>query len=321
MNHPPLAITAGEPAGIGLDIILQSTDQLKDCVVIADSEALAQRAKTLNIGVSLSIYPDNNNDTITVKHIPAIAPVEYGKLNVSNAEHVLTCIDEAISGTLSGQYSGIVTAPIHKGIINDAGINFTGHTEYLAEKTDSEVVMLLVADQVRVALVTTHLPLSQVPQAINQEQIIKVATILNRDLQSKFGVSQPHIGVCGLNPHAGEQGHLGHEEIEIIEPAIGALQKSGIHASGPYPADTIFTPKQLQSVDAVLAMYHDQGLPTLKHIGFGNAVNTTLGLPMIRTSVDHGTALELAGTGKSDNHSLIAAIKLAREQANKLSQT
>ena len=318
MNHPPLAITAGEPAGIGLDIILQSADQLTDCIVIADQNALAQRAEKLNINIDFCAQPSSTAGQIAVKHIPAMSRIECGQLSTSNASYVLACIDEALTGCLNGDYSGMVTAPIHKGIINDAGISFTGHTEYLAQQTSSDVVMLLVADQVRVALVTTHLPLSEVPSAINENLIVKIATTLSHDLQSKFGISHPRIAICGLNPHAGEQGHLGREEIDIIEPAILALQKSGIHASGPYPADTIFTPKQLQSTDAVLAMYHDQGLPTLKHIGFGNAVNTTLGLPIIRTSVDHGTALDLAGTGESDNQSLIAAIRLAREQVNKM---
>ena len=318
MKDLPLAITAGEPAGIGLDIILQSVNELTNCIVIADQNALAQRAERLNVSVNFSDNPTGAAGTIAVKHIPTRNKVECGKLSTSNADYVLACIDEAINGTLCGKYAGIVTAPLHKGIINDAGIEFTGHTEYLAQKTNSDVVMLLVADQVRVALATTHLPLSEVPHAINQELIIRIASILNNDLQSKFGLDCPHIAICGLNPHAGEQGHLGREEIDIIEPAIMTLQNSGVDASGPYPADTIFTPKQLQSADAVLAMYHDQGLPTLKHIGFGNAVNTTLGLPIVRTSVDHGTALELAGTGKSDNQSLISAIQLARAQVRKL---
>ena len=321
MQYPPLAVTAGEPAGIGFDIILQSCDQLNDCIVIADQNLLAQRSEALNLNISFCEYPAKSANHISVKHIPAPAPVECGKLNTSNAKYVLSCLDEAITGAVQGKYSGIVTAPLHKGIINDAGISFTGHTEYFANKTDSSVVMLLVANHVRVALATTHLPLSQVPQAISKELIIEIATILSHDLKSKFGLSKPHIGICGLNPHAGEQGHLGNEEIEIINPAIKNLQKTGINATGPYPADTIFAPKQLQSVDAVLAMYHDQGLPTLKYIGFGNAVNTTLGLPIIRTSVDHGTALDLAGTGKSDNGSLIAAIELAREQIKRSEQT
>ena len=214
----------------------------------------------------------------------------------------------------------MITAPLHKGIINESGVQFTGHTEYLAEKTHSNVVMLLVADQVRVALATTHLPLTDVPQAITPTLLDKIITILHEDLISKFGIEQPRIAVCGLNPHAGEQGHIGREEIEIISPTLNEIKRRGINVTGPFPADTIFTPKQLQSVDAVLAMYHDQGLPTLKYIGFGNAVNTTLGLPFIRTSVDHGTALDLAGTGESDPGSLLAAIKLARHQVLKANQ-
>ena len=314
MQYPPIAITAGEPAGIGFDIILQSCNQLNGCIIIADKYALAQRAETLNLDVEFCEHPAHKTNQLHVRHIPTSVPVECGILNTENATYVLTCLDEAINGATHNKYSSVVTAPLHKGVINDAGISFTGHTEYFAGKTNSEVVMLLVADQVRVALATTHLPLFQVSQAINKDLIVKITTILDHDLKSKFGLGKPHIGICGLNPHAGEQGHLGKEEIQIIEPAIKCLQSDGINATGPYPADTIFTPKQLQSVDAVLAMYHDQGLPTLKHIGFGNAVNTTLGLPIIRTSVDHGTALELAGTGRTDNGSLIAAIELAKEQ-------
>ena len=310
-----LAITAGEPAGIGFDIILQSHQELKDCIIIADKNALQERAHQLGIDITLSEHTSQQKNHLWVKHIPTHSPVIAGVLDVNNAPYVLACLDEAIQGTVAGRYSAIVTAPLHKGIINDASIPFTGHTEYLADQTNSQVVMLLVADQVRVALVTTHLPLSQVPSHINKQLIIDITQILNQDLQTKFAISRPRIAICGLNPHAGEQGHLGHEEIEIIEPAIAHLKNNGVHASGPYPADTLFTPKHLQGVDAVLAMYHDQGLPTLKHIGFGQAVNTTLGLPIIRTSVDHGTACDLAGTGKSDNGSLIAAVNLARTQA------
>ena len=237
-------------------------------------------------------------------------------LNPDNSQYVLHCLDEALRGIRSKEYSAMVTAPLHKGIINDAGIPFTGHTEYLAEHTQSDVVMLLVADKVRVALATTHLPLAQVSSAITPNLLMKTITILHNDLAKKFAIPKPRIGVCGLNPHAGEQGHLGREELEIIEPTLEKLKSKGIDIYGPLPADTIFTPKQLQLLDVVLAMYHDQGLPTLKHIGFGHAVNTTLGLPFIRTSVDHGTAIDLAGSGKSDAGSLIAAVKLARQQIN-----
>ena len=310
----PLAITAGEPAGIGIDIILQSISELKDCVVIADQFELQVRAKKLGIEVELCDHTPNQPNQLNIKHMAVTTSVECGILNPANANYVLACIDEGLDGISRGDYSGMVTAPLHKGIINESGIPFTGHTEYLAEKTHSNVVMLLVADQVRVALATTHLPLSEVPKAIKPELLINIIAILHKDLISKFGIDQPRIAVCGLNPHAGEQGHLGSEENEVIMPALKKIKNNGIHVTGPFPADTIFTPKQLQSVDAVLAMYHDQGLPTLKYIGFGNAVNTTLGLPFIRTSVDHGTALDLAGTGKSDPGSLIAAIKLARHQ-------
>ncbi len=314
MSTAPLAITAGEPAGIGFDIILQSLDQLNDCIVIADKHELARRAAILEINIDICEDQPAQNNQVRVKHIPVNKPVECGQLQPANATYVLSCLDEALRGVRQREYSAIVTAPLHKGVINDAGIAFTGHTEYLAKEARSDVVMMLVADHVRVALATTHLPLSDVPSSITPQLLLQVIRILHTDLKNKFGIQDPRIGVCGLNPHAGEQGHLGREEIEIIIPTLTQLKSNGINVSGPYPADTIFTPKQLQSVDVVLAMYHDQGLPTLKHIGFGNAVNTTLGLPFIRTSVDHGTALDLAGSGKTDAGSLISAIMLAREQ-------
>jgi 4-hydroxythreonine-4-phosphate dehydrogenase len=316
MSTQLLAITAGEPAGIGFDIILQSAAKLADCIVIADTQELLNRARLLDINIELCEHTPTTPTQLRVKHISVAEKVECGRLNVANSNYVLACLDEALRGISNNEYSAMVTAPLHKGVINDANIPFTGHTEYLAAHTNSEVVMLLVANQVRVALATTHLPLSQVPKAITPQLLKKIITILNHDLISKFGIAKPRIGVCGLNPHAGEQGHLGREEIEIIEPTLNDLKKSGINVTGPFPADTIFTPKQLQLVDVVLAMYHDQGLPTLKHIGFGNAVNTTLGLPIVRTSVDHGTALDLAGTGKADAGSLLAAVELARLQVN-----
>ena len=314
MNNLPLAITAGEPAGIGFDIILQSIEQLSDCIVIADKDELKKRADILNINVDITEHSPEHNQQLQVKHIQVNQPVKCGQLNPANASYVLSCLDQALLGVKQNDYAGIVTAPLHKGVINDAGIAFTGHTEYLAEHTNSDVVMLLVADTVRVALATTHLPLAEVAKNITPELLRKIITILDKDLKEKFALVNPRIAVCGLNPHAGEQGHLGKEELEIIIPTLEALKKDGINLSGPYPADTIFTPKQLQLVDVVLAMYHDQGLPTLKHIGFGNAVNTTLGMPIVRTSVDHGTALDLAGTGNADAGSLIAAVNLAREQ-------
>lgn len=315
MSKQPLAITAGEPAGIGLDVILQSMAELQDCVVITDQYALLERADQLNIPVTITDHIPKNPSQLWVHHIATNAAVVCGQLNQANAVHVLKCLEQALQGTLAGTYSGMVTAPVHKGIINDAGIAFTGHTEFFAEKTHSDVVMLLVANQLRVALATTHLPLSAVANTITFDLLINKITILATDLKTKFGIKQPHIKVCGLNPHAGEQGHLGLEESEIIEPAIQALKQKGLHISGPYPADTVFTPHHLNDADAVFAMYHDQGLPVLKHVGFGNAVNTTLGLPCIRTSVDHGTALDLAGSGNCDAGSFIAAIRLARQQA------
>ena len=313
-NFVPLAVTAGEPAGVGFDIILKSIPELRDCIVFGDRNALSQRAQLLNIPVEFCNDQPSTNKQLRLFHTPTKSPVHCGQLNIDNAPYVLACLDQALQGAIRGEFSAIVTAPLHKGIINDAGIPFTGHTEYLAEQTNTEVVMLLVADKLRVALATTHLPLAKVPTAINQNLLIKKLSILFTELQNKFGVNRPRIAVCGLNPHAGEQGHLGDEEIKIIQPAITHLQKSNMDITGPFPADTLFTPKHLQSVDAVFAMYHDQGLPVLKHAGFGTAVNTTLGLPIIRTSVDHGTALDLAGTGLSDAGSFIAAIRLAREQ-------
>ena len=314
MPAVPLAVTAGEPAGIGFDIILKSIPELQDCIVIADQDALLQRAQLLNIPVEFCSDQPSTHQQLRVAHIPTKSPVQCGQLDTNNAPYVLACLDHALQGTIRGDYSAMITAPLHKGVINDAGIAFTGHTEYLAEHTQTEVVMLLVAKELRVALATTHLPLAKVPAAISQDLLVKKLSILYVGLQHKFGIKYPHIAVCGLNPHAGEQGHLGSEEIEIIEPAIIELQNTDMHITGPYPADTLFTPKHLQSIDAVFAMYHDQGLPVLKHAGFGAAVNTTLGLPIIRTSVDHGTALDLTGTGQCDAGSLIAAIQLAREQ-------
>ena len=313
-NEPLLAITAGEPAGIGFDIILKSLPELHDCIVVADRFAIAQRAEQLAIAIEFTEDKPTDSRQVRIAHIPARVPVQCGHLDPENAAYVLACLDHALQQTLTGIYAGIVTAPLHKGVINDAGIAFTGHTEYFAQQTNSEVVMLLVAGDLRVALATTHLPLAQVPQAIDQELLVKRISILHADLKQKFAIPQPHIAVCGLNPHAGEQGHLGREELEIIEPAIAKLQSYGMHVSGPHPADTIFTPRNLVGIDAVFAMYHDQGLPVLKYTGFGTAVNTTLGLPVVRTSVDHGTALDLAGSGNCDSGSLIAAIQLAREQ-------
>ncbi len=317
MSLAPIAVTAGEPAGIGFDIILQAIQELRDCIIIADKNALLHRAQHLQIPIEFCTKTPSNEHQLWIEHIATRVPVECGKLNPENSAYVLSCLDRALQGTQTGEYAAIVTGPVHKGVINEAGFAFTGHTEYFSEHTRSEVVMLLVANNVRVALATTHLPLNKVADAISRDLLIEKLSIVHTGLINKFGIQHPHIAVCGLNPHAGEQGHLGTEEVEIIEPAIRYLQETGMNISGPHPADTIFVPTNLQSVDAVMAMYHDQGLPVLKHIGFGHAVNTSLGLPIIRTSVDHGTALDLAGTGESDAGSLIAAIQLAREQVTR----
>ena len=315
-----LAITPGEPAGIGPDITVQIAQQPQQTalVAIACPELLVARAKQL--GLPLKLHP-----FVAGQHhapLPAgelyICPVELstrvvpGELNKGNANYVLATLTRAAQGCLDGDFAAMVTAPVHKGIINDAGISFSGHTEFLADYTHTEqVVMMLATEGLRVTLATTHLPLSQVPAAITEELLKRVIRIVQTDLLTKFGLLNPRILVCGLNPHAGEGGHLGREEIEVIEPTLELLRNENINLIGPLPADTLFTPKYLEQADAVLAMYHDQGLPVLKHLGFGNAVNITLGLPIIRTSVDHGTALDLAGTGTADSGSLQTAINYA----------
>jgi 4-hydroxythreonine-4-phosphate dehydrogenase len=317
-----IAITAGEPAGIGPDIILMLLQHKQwsgiDLVVIADPAVLQARAQQLGIDVRLHTYspdappPVCSAGECLVLPIPCAAPVEAGVLNPLNAEYVLQTLRRATTGCLSGEFAAVVTAPLHKGVINEAGIPFTGHTEFLAELTKAPLpVMMLTADKLRVALATTHLPLRKVSDAITPALLEQVLRILHRDLQQKFSIPNPHILVCGLNPHAGEGGHLGTEELDIIIPVVQQLRQQGMNLSGPLPADTLFTPRNLQGADAVLAMYHDQGLPVLKHAGFGKAINITLGLPIIRTSVDHGTALDLAGTGKADTGSLQEAIGLA----------
>lgn len=315
-----IVITAGEPAGIGIDIVLQALQQYtwnKKLIVIADPELLAYRAKQLDIAINFQTYdPDNPQgsctDTITVLPVTCPYPVIAGQLDANNAAYVLETLTVAAKGCLRGEFAAMVTAPIHKGIINEAGIKFSGHTEFLAELSDTKLpVMMLAADKLRVALATTHLPVSQVSAAITPQLLEDILTILHNDLQTKFAISKPHILVCGLNPHAGEGGHMGHEEIDTIEPTLDKMRQRGMQLSGPLPADTLFTPKYLDTADAVLAMYHDQGLPVLKYVGFGNAINITLGIPIIRTSVDHGTALDLAGTGKANIGSLVAAIDLA----------
>ena len=330
---PRLAVTPGEPAGIGPDLIIQlaasTAPENAELIVIADKQMMQQRAVLLNIPVRFTDYrastdkythraAANQAGEIKVLDIKCAETVEPGVLNSANSHYVLETLTRATKGCLSSEFDAIVTAPLHKGIINDAGVAFTGHTEFLAELTGAELpVMMLAADTLRVALATTHLPLRDVSDAITPDLLEQIITILDNDLRLKFGIESPHILICGLNPHAGEGGHLGHEEIDIIEPVIKRLQKAGLNLSGALPADTLFTPKYLDTADAVLAMYHDQGLPVLKHVGFGHAINVTLGLPIIRTSVDHGTALDLAGTGKAKTGSLVAAIKTAITMVNK----
>ncbi|MGI3129466.1 4-hydroxythreonine-4-phosphate dehydrogenase PdxA [Halopseudomonas pachastrellae] len=320
MSSARLAITAGEPAGIGPDLCLMLAQQPASCerVVIADPQLLEQRAAQLGLRVELQPFdPDalpaaQAAGQLSVLPVSLAAPCRPGELNRANAGYVLETLRLAGAGALNGTFDAIVTAPVHKGIINDAGVPFSGHTEFFAEQTATEqVVMMLACPGLRVALATTHLPLRQVADAITGPLIERVVRILHSDLLSKFGIATPRILVCGLNPHAGEDGHLGREELDIIIPALERLRAEGMQLIGPLPADTLFTPKHLDQADAVLAMYHDQGLPVLKHKGFGNAVNITLGMPIIRTSVDHGTALDLAGTGQANPGSLQVALDTA----------
>ena len=288
---------------------------------------LAERAQRLGLRVELLEYEglahgsaglssirQHKPDTLVVKHEPLATPSTPGRLDVANGRYVLNLLDRATDGATAGEFSAMVTAPVHKGVINDAGVPFTGHTEYLAERTHAPLpVMMLASKAMRVALATTHLPLKDVSAAITIDSLCKIVTIMHHDLTQWWGIPTPRIAVCGLNPHAGESGHLGDEEIRVIGPAIEHLKAQGLHVSGPLPADTAFVPRILAGFDAVLAMYHDQGLPVIKHAGFDTAVNITLGLPILRTSVDHGTALDLAGTGRADSNSLASAIALAIE--------
>jgi 4-hydroxythreonine-4-phosphate dehydrogenase len=313
---PRLAITTGEPAGIGPDLcIALAHHSHAEIVLLGDRSMLTERARDLDSEFHVTDYvPDRpaQAGSISLLHIPVQRAVNHGQLDPANARYVLTLLDRAVDGCLSGEFDAMVTAPVHKGVINDAGIPFTGHTEYLAERCKAELpVMMLTAGTLRVALATTHLPLASVAAAITPINLTRVLRILDHDLRAHFGLARPCIKVCGLNPHAGEDGHLGREEIEIITPVLEQLRAEGLNLQGPLPADTLFTPRGLEGADAVLAMYHDQGLPVLKHAGFGEAVNITLGLPIIRTSVDHGTAIELAGTGKAHGGSLDAAIDMA----------
>ncbi|MCX7626925.1 MAG: 4-hydroxythreonine-4-phosphate dehydrogenase PdxA [Methylophilaceae bacterium] len=301
-TRPRIALTAGEPAGIGPDLCVQLAQRPPeaDITVIADRNLLERRATLLNLPLG----------NLHVHHVPLVTACTAGRLNPANSGYVLETLRIATEGCLCGTFDAMVTTPVHKGVINDAGIPFTGHTEYLQALTHSpQVVMMLVGGGMRVALATTHLPLRQVPDAITPELLESVIRILHGDLVQRFGITQPRIHVAGLNPHAGEGGHLGREEIEVIAPVLERLRAEGMQLSGPLPADTLFSQKN--HADAFLAMYHDQGLAVLKYASFGEGVNVTLGMPIIRTSVDHGTALELAGTGKANCKSLRAAIALA----------
>jgi 4-hydroxythreonine-4-phosphate dehydrogenase len=300
----PIVVTSGEPAGIGPELCLQlaSRSWPVPLVVLGDRDLLASRARMLGLAI----------DGLDILHLPLATPSIAGQPNAANARYVLQLLDRALSGCIAGEFSAMVTAPVHKGIINDAGIAFTGHTEYLAEHTGTpRVVMLLAGAGLRVALATTHLAIKDVPTAITQASLEATLRILHNDLQSKFGIAQPRILVAGLNPHAGEGGHMGREEIDVIIPVLNRLRAEGLQLVGPLPADTLFTKNVLAGSDAQLAMYHDQGLAVLKYAAFDEGINVTLGLPIIRTSVDHGTALDLAGTGKASANSLFAAVDAA----------
>lgn len=324
-----LVITSGEPAGVGPDLCVQlaQQDHAFEIVVIADTRLLAERATCLQLPLEIIPFTEESAQPrsahragrLLVLDVTLCTSTVVGQLDPANAAYVLKTLDVAIDGCQRGIFDALVTGPVHKGVINEAGVAFSGHTEYLAEHTSGHPVMMLATEGLRVALVTTHLPLSSVPAAITRERVAEVLDILYRELQSRLGIDEPRILVCGLNPHAGEDGHLGREEIEVITPVLEKYRQQMPHQhladniKGPLSADTLFTKNNLVQADAVLAMYHDQGLPVLKHMGFGEAVNITLGLPIIRTSVDHGTALELAGTGKAKAESFLYALRIASE--------
>ena len=318
-----IAVTSGEPAGIGpeLCLLLAGRHGVAQPVILGDRGLLAERAAAIGLNVALrDFHPENpvDRNCLDLLHIPLATPSVAGRLDPANAAYVLALLDRALAGCRSGEFAAMVTAPVHKGVINDAGILFAGHTEYLAEKTGTPLVVMMLAGStgngpLRVALATTHLPLKQVPAAITRDLLERTLRILNADLSARYELATPRILVAGLNPHAGEGGYLGREEIEVITPVLEKLRGEGMALSGPYPADTLFTPPILAQGDAVLAMFHDQGLTALKYATFGKGINVTLGLPIIRTSVDHGTALDLAGTGRADTLSLFAAVNLAAD--------
>ncbi len=315
---PRIALTSGEPAGIGPDICvrLAQTPHAADIVVFADPAVLQVRSDLLHLPLSID-SPDGprtaqSGGRLRVQPLKTRNTVQAGRLDPANSPYVIDMLERATDGCLHGQFDALVTAPVHKGVINDAGISFTGHTEFLAARCHApDPVMMLVAGVLRVALATTHLPLKEVPGAITRERLQRVLATLREGLRTRFGIAEPHVLVLGLNPHAGEGGHLGREELDVIQPACETMRAQGMRITGPVSADTAFNPARLGGIDVVLAMYHDQGLPVLKYAGFGDAVNITLGLPIVRTSVDHGTALELAGTGRAEHSSLEAALQAA----------
>lgn len=326
MAVPRIAVTAGEPAGIGPDVLIAAAQQPwpAELVAVADAGLLQARARQLGLPLQLEpLQPDqpalaHRPGVLLLQQVNLGAPVQPGALDPKNAGYVLESLRIAVTGCTQGTYQAMVTCPVQKSVINDADIPFTGHTEFLADETDTElVVMMLATRELRVALATTHLALKDVPDAITPELLLATLRILDADLRDKFGIASPRIAVLGLNPHAGEGGHLGREEIDTLVPALEQLRAEGLDLLGPLPADTAFNPDILGQSDAVFAMYHDQGLPVLKFSGFGNAINITLGLPLIRTSVDHGTALDLAGSGKADSGSLEEALTIAIDMANR----
>jgi len=317
---PRIAITSGEPAGIGPDLCaaLLAHSFPAQLIVLGDQQLIADRAAISQIQWQIPLYQPHIEQKISAIHFPLSIPISAGRLDPRNSGYVLSMLDHATAGCMNGEWDAMVTLPVQKSVINDAGIPFTGHTEYLAAKINTDrVVMMLCGGDLRVALATTHVPVSQISTALNAGDLEKTIRILVLDLQQKFAIENPRILVAGLNPHAGEDGHLGNEEKIMITPVLEKLRHEGMQLIGPLPADTLFQPKYLNEADAVLAMYHDQGLPVLKYASFGKAVNVTLGLPLIRTSVDHGTALDIAGTGKADSGSFFAAIDMAIDLVNR----
>lgn len=319
-SSPVVALTAGEPAGIGPDLcalLAAGPARRGPVVILGDRGVIEERARMRGLSVALPGYPGRHGaPAFSLLHLPVAAPVTPGRLDVANGRHVLALLDRAVEGCLAGEFDAMVTAPVQKSTIAESGVAFMGHTEYLAGRTGApRVVMMLTGGGLRVALATTHLALAEVPRAITREALGETLDILDRELRERFRIARPRILVAGLNPHAGESGHLGREELEVIAPAVDAARARGIDARGPFPADTLYTPRMVAQADATLAMFHDQGLPVLKHAAFGDAINVTLGLPIVRTSVDHGTALDLAGRGEVDAGSLAAALDLAFDLA------